>query len=297
MFDGLFIIDRIDTENDLIKYKRGVILGFLFIILFFMGFIIAFGLVEKEKSDVALGLSVTVIVLLVTGLVYFIFIHKVRPKDTVDEKFLGYLKDPKRNVKINNLEFWSFVLLFLLSLFGVISVGIVKYFDGNQDWIDAISILTVSLASLLLVYIIFHMRKGDKKIDLSDAEKDLLNKSKNLSKKYHIDRDTIDRLNTEKNNQRDQEKREQEGGIFASEEQRRDIEEGVRTGEYPIVGKSLPGGYVRAGPNTVGVVSGRGPGRKIDWVNRGEDNFENIKEAIYRLTDNKTDEPLYPYED
>ena len=295
MFDGLFIIDRLDAQNYLIKYKRGVIMGFLFIILFFMGFIIAFGLVEKEKSDVALGLSVTVIVLLVTGLVYFIFIHKVSPKDTVDEKFLDYLKDPKRNVKINNLEFWSFVLLFLLSLFGVISVGIVKYFDGNQDWIDAISIFTVSLASLLLVYIIVHMRKGDKKIELSDTEKAALfdSRGEHYLEGRPVDQDTINKKMIES----EQKKRDYEGRIFASEEQKEGIQEGVRNGTQTIFGTALPGGYVRAGPNTVGVVSGRGPGRKIDWVNRGEDNFENIKEAIYRLTDNKTDEPLYPYED
>ena len=171
MFDGLFIVDDIlydkQSSEVFIVYKRGVLLGFLIIISFFLAFIIGFGLVEKEKSDAALGISITVIVLLVIAVVYFIFVHKVR-NDHSAKEILARRK--AKELKMEGLEFWLFVLLAFLSIFGVITTGIVKYFEGNQEWIDAISIFTVCVAVILFLYVIMHLTKGDKKMGLSTDE-------------------------------------------------------------------------------------------------------------------------------
>ena len=105
-----------------------------------------------------------------------------------------------------------------------------------------------------------------------------------------MDQDTINKKMIES----EQKKRDYEGRIFASEDERRDIEERVRTGKYKIIPKTLSGGYVRAGPNTVGVVSG--PGREIEWVNRGDPDFNQIEDDIYRHTDSEGD-PIYDNEE
>jgi len=165
MFDGLFIVDEVYKSggNVHITYKKGVLIGFFIVISSFLAFIIAFGLVEKEKSDVALGLSVTIIVLLVIAVVYFIFVHN-KKIHTRDETF-AFLKEPSLIMGVERLEFWLFILLTFLSLFGVITVGIVKYFEGNEEWIDAISIFTVCLASILFLYVIVHIGKKDRKLN------------------------------------------------------------------------------------------------------------------------------------
>ena len=181
MFDGLFIVDNIIKDEQsseiFITYKRGVLLAFLIIISIFLIFIIIFGFVEKEKSDVALGISVTVIVLLVIAVVYFIFVHKVRDDHSAEE-ILARRK--AKELKIEGLEFWLFVLLTFLSIFGVITTGIVKYFEGNQEWIDAISIFTLCLAAILFLYVTIHLIKGDKKMSLTKEEINRVKELENL---------------------------------------------------------------------------------------------------------------------